>query len=81
MFTYVYIVLSCFSATAWTKVYEHVADLLGLNYDFIVVGGGMAGNVVANRLMENPKFSVLVLEAGVTSIFLLMFIQTLNLHG
>ncbi|KAJ7277011.1 aryl-alcohol oxidase [Mycena rebaudengoi] len=67
MLTIGYIVLSYFSATAWTKVYEHVADLPGLNYDFIVVGGGTAGNVVANRLTENPKFSVLVLEAGVTN--------------
>lgn len=33
-------------------------------YDYLVVGGGTAGLVMAARLSENPSISVAVVEAG-----------------
>ncbi|PYH90613.1 alcohol oxidase [Aspergillus ellipticus CBS 707.79] len=45
-----------------------VSDFLARPFDYIVIGGGTAGLVVASRLTTNPNVTVGVLEAGNASL-------------
>ncbi|KAI5238533.1 glucose-methanol-choline oxidoreductase [Aureobasidium subglaciale] len=55
---------SPFSHFALHAVVHNDTTHLIKSYDYIVVGGGTSGLVVANRLTENPRVNVLVIEYG-----------------
>lgn len=53
-----------FLKPVWAAVYTDPLTLPNAPYTYIIVGAGLGGSVLANRLSANPNNRVLLIEAG-----------------
>ena len=52
------------TARAPSGISGNPLDAVNRTFDYIVVGGGLTGLALASRLSEDPRLTVLVIEAG-----------------
>lgn len=58
------LVLFAFVRIVTATIYNDPSLVAGQTYDFIVVGAGATGPILAHRLAEVPDWRVLLIEAG-----------------
>ncbi|KAF9458890.1 aryl-alcohol-oxidase from pleurotus Eryingii [Collybia nuda] len=62
-----WVLASFYFLPSFGKLYQNPSELVKTTYDYIVVGAGAGGAVVAARLSEDPRISVLLVEAGISN--------------
>ncbi|KAI0270601.1 aryl-alcohol-oxidase from pleurotus Eryingii [Gloeopeniophorella convolvens] len=66
MQAFVLSVLALTTPSVYAALYDSPASLPNRQYDYIIVGAGAGGSVLANRLSASSSNTVLVIEAGVS---------------